>query len=290
MRGFHELMQNPAFKPGLSYSSDVALMLQPGSFADFHRHQDFVEAFRRWTQGDQFRGLDIVRLWSLVINIKHVLNGTSGSLAELGVYGGQSSAVLSFYAEQFGRKMYLLDSFQGFSEAQLEPDMAALKQTAFKDVTLENAKSVVGQYTGNRWVVGFFPDSVTAEMRDDVYAFVSIDCDIYMPIIEGLEFFWPRLSENGMIFVHDYSSGHWEGATRAVDEFCHKYGISGVLLSDLSGTFVLTRSSSITALEKAQADEARLRSELAAIHDSRSWRLTAPLRSVKALLNVVWRG
>lgn len=63
-----------------------------------------------------------------------------GQASELGVYQGQASAVLNFFAEQFGRQMYLLDTFSGLAEAQYEPDMGAGKEAAFKDVTLEQAR------------------------------------------------------------------------------------------------------------------------------------------------------
>jgi hypothetical protein len=177
------------------------------------------------------------------LNAKHVLSKCAGSVAELGVYQGQSSALLSLYAKMFGRKMYLADTFQGFDEKQYEEGMGEGKQAAFKDATLESARAVVGEYEGNRWAVGMFPDSVTEEMQSDSYAFVSIDCDIYEPIIRGLEFFWPRMVPGGIIFIHDYSSGHWPGATRAVDEFCAQNGVTGCLLPDFAGSYVIARQS-----------------------------------------------
>lgn len=79
-------------------------------------------------------------------------------------------------------------------------------------------------------------------MRDDRFAFVSIDCDIYEPVRQGLEFFWPRMQRGGVIFVHDYSSGYWPGATKAVDEFCAHNGIAGCVLPDLAGTYILVRN------------------------------------------------
>ena len=78
-------------------------------------------------------------------------------------------------------------------------------------------------------------------MRDDKFAFVSIDCDIYEPILEGLNFFWPRTVPGGMIFIHDYSSGYWPGATRAVDEFCRANRARGMLLPDFAGSYVLVK-------------------------------------------------
>jgi O-methyltransferase len=230
-----------AYERSLSYTRHLAAIFQPGSYADFHAHPDFDEAFRLWIQNDPYRGLDIARVWSLVLNLKHVLSRCSGSVAELGVYQGQSSALLSYYAEKFSRTMYLADTFQGFAEQQFEEDMGEGKQKAFKDTSLEAARRIVGNYVGNRWIVGMFPDSATDEMRTDKYAFVSIDCDLYQPILEGLKFFWPRVVAGGMIFVHDYSSGYWPGATRAIDEFCASNKIGGVLLPDLAGSYVLAR-------------------------------------------------
>ena len=178
----------------------------------------------------------------MVLNCKHALSRCDGSVAELGVYQGQSASLLKLYADQFARKLYLCDTFDGFSEKQFEENMGAAKKAAFKDVSLESVKALVGESSAVRWVVGMFPDSITAEMNDDRFAFVSIDCDIYEPIRQGLEFFWPRMHVGGIIFIHDYASGYWPGATRAVDEFCIGHGVSGCLLPDMAGTYMLVRS------------------------------------------------
>lgn len=137
--------------------------------------------------------------------------------------------------------MYLADTFQGFAEQQYEEGMGDGKKAAFKDVSLESARAVVGDYEGNRWIIGMFPNSVTDEMRNDTFAFVSIDCDIYEPIKAGLKFFWPRMVAGGVIFIHDYSSGYWPGAQRAVDEFCADNGVAGCLLADFAGSYVIVR-------------------------------------------------
>jgi O-methyltransferase len=235
------LTQEKAYEREASFTSTVGLTLQPQSFSHFHNHQEFAELFERWTQNDKFRGLDFSRLWALILNCKHALQTCEGALAEVGVYQGQSAAVLSFYAECFGRRLYLCDTFAGFPQEHYEEDMGEGKKAAFKDVTLEAAQAVVGRYSGIEWIVGTFPDSVTPAMRAEQFAFVSIDCDIYEPILQGLRFFWPRLLPGGMIFIHDYSSGYWPGATKAVDEFCQQNGVAGCILPDLAGTYVLTR-------------------------------------------------
>jgi len=316
MKALDDIWSNRQYERELSYTPYIGLMFQPGSFSDFHAHPDFEEVFRLWTQRDAFRGLDLARIWSLLLNAKHTLSKQEGSIAELGVYQGQSSALLSFYAKKFNRKIYIADTFQGFSELQFEENMGEGKKAAFKDNSLEAARAVVGDYEGNRWVVGVFPQSVTEEMREDRYAFVSIDCDIYEPIAEGLEFFWPRMVSGGMIFVHDYSSGHWPGATRAVDEFCSRNHVAGSLLPDIAGSYVLIRqgdqprdlknvdTQQATSLDHenrnislggtaeyefahARANIAQLKQELSSLHSSRSWHITKPLRILNQRLRKI---
>jgi hypothetical protein len=122
--------------------------------------------------------------------------------------------------------------------------MRSSRAGAFRDTTLEAARKVVGDYDGNRWLVSTFPESLDDRIRNDSFAFVSLDCDLYEPIRAGLDFFYPRLPCGGYIFVHDYSSGFWPGVRKAVDEFTAQAGITGVLLSDVSGSIVLTEAAS----------------------------------------------
>lgn len=249
MQALEDIWNRRLYKLENTYTNNIGLMAQPCSFAELHNHAEFSDAFRLFTQDDLGRGLDLARLWSIVLNVKHVLSKTAGSLAELGVYRGHTAAVLSLYAARFARKIYVIDTFGGFAETQFEEGMGAAKQAAFKDTSLERARAVVGDYDGNRWVSGIFPTSVTKEMREDTYAFVSIDCDLYEPVLEGLNFFWPRMAPGGLIFVHDYASGHWPGATRAVNEFCLHAGIEGSVLPDLAGSYVFTRQRPVSKSE-----------------------------------------
>ena len=64
---------------------------------------------------------------------------------------------------------------------------------------------------------GFFP--ATAEGVEDRFAFVSLDVDLHDPTAAGLEFFFPRLSPGGFIFVHDYNNGRYNGVRQAVEDF-----------------------------------------------------------------------
>ena len=71
--------------------------------------------------------------------------------------------------------------------------------------------------------------------------FVSIDTDLFAPVLAGLEFFYPRLSPGGFIFVHDYNNALFPGAKAAVQEFSARNGASFVPLTDIYGTAVFSK-------------------------------------------------
>ena len=93
---------------------------------------------------------------------------------------------------------------------------------------------------------GYFPETAES-LEDETFAFVSLDPDLYAPVLSGLEFFYPRLSKGGVIVVHDYDNKQFEGVRRAVDEFENKMSGSGeeplclVPLGDLHGSCVITK-------------------------------------------------
>lgn len=86
---------------------------------------------------------------------------------------------------------------------------------------------------------GYFPESVQG--IEDKFCFVSIDADLYTPILNGLEYFYPRLEKGGYIFIHDFGGYSFEGAKQAVLEFCDKYNISYVSLLDNCLSVVITK-------------------------------------------------
>ena len=64
----------------------------------------------------------------------------------------------------------------------------------------------------------------TAEGIDDRFAFVNLDMDLYEPTIEGLRFFYPRMSEGGVILIHDYFSEAYPNIEQSVDDFVRELG------------------------------------------------------------------
>jgi hypothetical protein len=229
---------------GLSKSRAQYSAYQPDSYYLARAHSEFDDLFRRFTAHNRLNnGGDIPRLWSLILNCKQVnQEGVPGDFAELGVWRGNTAAVLAHYAQIAGRSMYLLDTFQGFDRKDLS-GIDADKVSAFENTSLEFVQEVVGQPLSICVCVkGRFPESISDDLRDRQFALVSLDCDLYEPMKAGLEFFYPRMPKGGLLLMHDYSSLMWNGAKKAVDEFCARVGEFIVLLPDKSGSAFLRKS------------------------------------------------
>jgi O-methyltransferase len=183
---------------------------------------------------------DYIRLSSLELVADEINSlGIEGNVAELGVYRGDFAKWIN---EAFpDRKLYLFDTFEGFDERDIKIDRKkgySLGEDEFQtSVTLVLKKM---KYPDNCIVrKGWFPES--ARGISDKYVFVSIDVDLYQPIYEGLEFFYPRLVRGGYIFVHDYNSEKYAGVKVAVREFCTKNKIPFFPLTDRTGSAIIPK-------------------------------------------------
>jgi hypothetical protein len=250
MRGVHRLIVLVGFGTIRWVRGPVYLAYHPDSKSMFGAHPEFRDLYGKWIFGNRLNnGGDSARLYAFILNLKQVLQeGIRGDFAELGVWRGNSAAVLAHFAEAHGRRVYLFDTFSGFDRRDLTAD-DAFKPVSFGDTSLDLVKSNIGHDNACVYIVGFFPDSITTAARETRYAFVSLDCDLYAPMKAGLEFFYPRLVNGGVLLLHDYSSLHWRGAKGAIDEFCKRTLEHVVLLPDKSGTAVIRKSIDLTGLK-----------------------------------------
>ncbi len=233
------------FRLGLSTIANVYIGYHPDSQARFSSHPEYRELFERFTANNRVNNAgDWARFWSLVLNMKCVLDdGIEGDFAELGVWRGNTAAVLAHFAKLNNRRVHLFDTFAGFDERDLT-GVDSDKAAAFHNTSIELVRSVIGRENIGvcDFHPGWFPDSLTDHTRDTKFCAVSLDCDLYEPMRAGLDFFYPRLSLGGVMFLHDYSSGAWAGAKKTVDGFCAEVGEYIVLMPDKSGSAFLRRS------------------------------------------------
>lgn len=172
-------------------------------------------------------------------------NNIQGSVAEVGVYRGDFAKIINSCFKD--RKLFLFDTFEGFNEKEKEYDLinnyttqAFLNEVDFKDTNVDEVLEKM-KYIDNCIVrKGYFPD--TAIDITEKFVFVSIDVDLYEPIYNALEFFYPKMNEGGYIFLHDYNNRDFFGVKKAIKNFEDKYGkMKKVPLCDSGGTLVITK-------------------------------------------------
>jgi hypothetical protein len=215
---------------------------RPDSDWCFDSHPEVRLLLPRWLRNNRANNAgDLARYYSLILNLKQLqTEQVPGDFAELGVYRGNSAAVLAHFAAAAGRRLYLFDTFEGFDARDFKgPDQR--RDVLFAQTSLRDVAKNVGHSDSCTYVQGYFPDSIKGQHVGDLFAFVHLDCDLYQPMKEGLAYFYPRVAPGGMILMHDYSSGYWDGARLAVDEFCRSTGEPIVLLPDKSGSAVLRK-------------------------------------------------
>ena len=221
--------------------SPFYIAYRPDSDVKYGLHPELSQLSEKWVRNNVTNNAgDLPRLYSLILNVKQtLLDGVQGDLAELGVFRGNSAAVLAHYARAHGRTVYLFDTYQGFDERDLKGTDTS-RPPRFEDTSLDLVQESVG-VDSVRYVKGYFPNSIPSDLLDGRFSVVHLDCDLYEPMKAGLEFFFPRLSPGGLMIFHDYSGGYWEGAKRAVDEFVSTIAENLILLPDKSGTAMIRK-------------------------------------------------
>lgn len=197
-----------------------------------------VESF---VQGSSNNATDLARFWMFCLTFDQIeKESLPGDIAEVGVYKGHTATLLARFARRTGRELFLFDTFEGFSSNELLGHENS-KSDYFKDASLDEVRSFVGEENVT-FIKGHFPMSASELPKDRKFCLVHIDCDLYEPIRDSLEYFYSKVVEGGFLIIHDYASLWWPGAERAVDEFFANKQESVILIPDISGSAIVRKS------------------------------------------------
>ena len=112
------------------------------------------------------------------------------------------------------RDLHLFDTWEGLPEPTDADRGSGFRNRDYVASMQETSKYLSG-YSGVHFYQGLFP-ATADRIRDLKFSFVHLDVDLHVATVEGLEFFYPRMSRGGVIISHDYYS---PGVRTAVDEF-----------------------------------------------------------------------
>ncbi|NLJ57932.1 MAG: hypothetical protein GX339_03700 [Tissierellia bacterium] len=191
---------------------------------------------------NNLRELFDIRLSTLRLQAEEIKNKKiEGNIAELGVYKGYLARELNILFKE--RKLYLFDTFEGFDKRDLEYEgtlgSRRRSNNNFSDTNVDQVKSILPYPEKVVFCKGYFPE--TAVNIEDSFALVSLDADLYLPTLNGLRYFYPRLSNGGRILLHDYNSSQFPFVKKAVEDFSVEANtaIRIIPLCDLHGSAVI---------------------------------------------------
>ena len=171
-------------------------------------------------------------------------NKIPGHFAECGCFRGHSSYVTaSLLKEQnFQGKFWIFDSFEGISKKSSvdnEGEGAGVPQDFLK-APQEHLQRILKPFPFVSIYKGWIPEVFeTAPVATEQFAFLHIDVDLYDPTKGCLEYFFPKLSPGGVIFVSNYNVSHWPGSIQAVDEFVANNQTTFFLKNQVEGCVIV---------------------------------------------------
>lgn len=186
---------------------------------------------------------DITRRDMLILLLRTIIEkNIKGDFVELGVYKGFTAKLIHYYAPD--RKLHLFDTFEGFTERgaihEQKNTGVSVSASDFSDTGLEKVRNYISPQNRNVFFYkGYFPESIPANFNTLKFAFVHLDADLYEPTFKGLEYFYPRISERGILLIHDYNA--WLGARTAVDMFFADKKEIPIPMPDKSGSALVIK-------------------------------------------------
>lgn len=149
--------------------------------------------------------------------------------AECGVYQGNCLIACAEIARQYGLPVHIygLDTFSGLPDLSEIDKLYAIKTVLeknsqmFSDTSVHGVQNIINEKGLAKYITlvpGLFRDTL-ASLPDKKFFFVNIDCDLYEPHLECLDFFYSRMEQGGIIFFDDYHSVEFPMAKIAIDKF-----------------------------------------------------------------------
>ncbi|WP_299253644.1 TylF/MycF/NovP-related O-methyltransferase [uncultured Cytophaga sp.] len=226
--GFKFLETNWSYKISKPYKWEAAVkegIVSKELIKIERNYRDKVRFYNFWFQVDRLKRMNV-----------------KGAFAELGVYQGETAMMLHQMDEK--RTLHLFDTFVGFNDADLKQEKKIddrYTTTNFADTNIDSVKGLFSNVKNVHFYPGYFPDT-TKTLTEKTFALVHIDADLYLPTIEALKFFYPKVSAGGVLIIHDYNHT-WEGIKQALDEFLPTIPESLIEIIDWQGSVMIIKNS-----------------------------------------------
>ena len=163
-----------------------------------------------------------------IIDLARKAVEVEGDFVEMGCYKGDTSLLLAEVLRDYNtgvekpvKKLWIYDSFEGLPKKS-EEDNSVLGENFKSGELFVTKREVKNRFLRaglpvpvikKAWFSELGPDDLPCKI-----AFSFLDGDFYESIKESLKLIIPRMSEGGVLIVHDYTNPALPGVCRAVDE------------------------------------------------------------------------
>lgn len=159
-----------------------------------------------------------------------------GDFVECGVNkGGYARMILEYVTfEGSGKRMFLFDTFRGFSDTHLRPEEQHIKEHYSYSDCLTEVRRTFSGFRSVDIVPGTVPETL-AMRKIERCAYLSIDMNCVQPEIAAAEYFWDKMASGGVIVLDDYGQSAHIAQKLAFDEFARARGVSVLCLPTSQG-------------------------------------------------------
>ena len=138
-----------------------------------------------------------------------------GDIIELGSYKGGNAIMIAKFLKQIGskKKVHACDTFSGIPEEDSNvKDIADMGY--FSDTNLDAVKKKLKKYDvfNVKLVIGDFRNTLP-NLDKEKFSLVFIDCNIFSSAKLAINFSYPRLVKDGVLFSHCYGAPKGKGST-----------------------------------------------------------------------------
>jgi O-methyltransferase len=164
-----------------------------------------------------------------------------GDFVECGVNrGGLSLTAMKFVEfERLGKRFFLLDTFEGLVEEQLEPGerQSGLRGGDYEPCFDAVVKTFATYGAAVKIVKGPVPATL-GQVNSRRIAYLSIDMNAKEPELAAAEYFWDRLSPGAVVVLDDYGWRKHAAQRLAFDAFARSKGVPLLVLPTGQGLLI----------------------------------------------------
>jgi O-methyltransferase len=158
-------------------------------------------------------------LWQCVGNVAPL----DGGAAEIGTFrGGSAYFIAAAFRERAGHEVPfdVIDTFAGHPPGKLTDQDSPVHHGGekFVETSYESVVEYLGAFPEVTVHQGEF-SAVAPRLPEQPYRLVHIDVDLYLPALECLRYFGPRLVGGGIVVLDDYGAPSCPGIKQAVEEY-----------------------------------------------------------------------